>query len=334
MGAPATVPARLRLEIIPAGTPAGEAATTGAAVTPLWYTRGVDVRKRAALQVAVAASLWGTWSIFLRWSGLPGLTSAAVLMTVLAFAGLPAQWRHRKRVRPRTVWPWMLLFGVLDSGNTGFFFLAIASGPVAIATLSHYLAPVLTPLTAYLLLRERPTSRTYVAAVIGLAGLALLLWPSPGVAGARVLAVTAALGAASAVFYATLVPLGKKLAPFFSPLEVQGIHSYVSAALLWLVAAHTVPAPLAILKLLVGACLCGVIAGALLYDGIRYIPAGTAAVLTYLEPVVATAVGALVFHEAVGPTALLGAALVLGGGVYLAAERRESGSAPPLADQV
>lgn len=281
----------------------------------------------AASQVAVAAACWGTWSIFLRWSGLPGLTSAAILMTVLALAGLPSQWRHRHRERPRAVWAFMLLFGLLDAGNTGFFFLAISRGSVAVATLSHYLAPMLTPVMAWFLLRERPSRRTYPAVLVGLCGLWLMLRPAPGAAQTTLL-LTAGCGGASALFYATLVPLGKKLSPYFSPLEVQGIHSWVSAAVLWLIAAPSaVPLP-GLLKLFPGTLLCGVFAGALLYRGIRAIPAGLSAVLTYLEPVVATLVGAFWFHEALGPSALAGAALVIGGGLYLAFERR---GAPAMA---
>jgi drug/metabolite transporter (DMT)-like permease len=290
----------------------------------------MDARARGSLQVAAAACVWGLWSLFVRPSGLPGLESAAIMMTALALAGIPSQWRGRRRARPASAWMWMAVFGVLDAGNSGFFFLAVTRGPVAVATLSHYLAPVLTPLMALVLLRERPSRRTYPAALIGLLGLVLLLLPSSGVgavAGREAL-WTAIFGACSAVFYATMVPLGKKLAPHFSPLEVQGYHSYVSAALLWLVAPHIVVAWLGLGKLLAGCALCGIAAGGLFYSGIRLIPSGLASVLTYGEPLVATVVGAVAFHEVVQPIGFLGVAMVVGGGVWLAMESR--GLAAPV----
>jgi len=216
----------------------------------------------------------------------------------------------------------MAIFGVLDAGNSGFFFLAVSRGPVAVATLSHYLAPVLTPLMALLFLRERPSRRTYPAALVGLLGLALLLQPGPALGAGRAVVWTAVLGASSAVFYATMVPLGKKLASDFSPLEVQGYHSYVSAAVLWLFVPHLAIAWLGLGKLLIGCAVCGVLAGGLFYSGIRRIPSGLASVLTYCEPLVATAVGAVAFHEAVQPIGFLGVALVVGGGVWLATEKR------------
>src|SRR5271170_2346057 len=108
----------------------------------------MDARQRGSLQIVVAACLWGLWSLFVRGSGLPGLASGAIVMTTLALGGIPSQWRGRGRRRPRRAWLWMAFFGVLAAGNSGFFFLAVARGPVAVATLSHYLAPVLTPLMA------------------------------------------------------------------------------------------------------------------------------------------------------------------------------------------
>ena len=285
-------------------------------------------RQLGSLQVAAAACVWGLWSLFVRGSGLPGLTSGAVVMTALALGGIPSQWLGRHRKRPRSAWMWMAIFGVLDAGNSGFFFLAVSRGPVGVATLSHYLAPVLTPLMALVLLGERPSRRTYPAALVGLAGLGLLLLPASAVGAGRHALLTAALGASSAVFYATMVPLGKKLAPHFSPLEVQGYHSYVSAGVLWIFAPHVAVAWLGLGKLLVGCMLCGVGAGALFYSGIRLVPSGLASVLTYGEPLVATAVGAVVFHEPVEPVGLLGVAMIIGGGVWLAGEK-DPGALPP-----
>ena len=281
------------------------------------------------VQVALAAALWGPWSLFLRWSQLPALTCAALFMTLLAVGGIPATWQNRKRDRPRSAWLWMLLFGVFDAGNTGFFFLAVLNGPVAVATLSHYLAPVLTPLVALMLLSERPSRRTYPAAALGLIGVGLLLWPAQGVGAvpSSHIALTAAFGAASAVFYATMVPFGKKLGQYFSPFEVQGIHSWLSAALLWAVAPHEAIPLAAASKVLAGGVVCGWVGGALFYRGVKHVPAGLSSVLTYLEPLVATVIGGLVFHEQLGPLAAVGAALVLGGGIYLVAET--VGASPP-----
>jgi drug/metabolite transporter (DMT)-like permease len=270
--------------------------------------------------VAAGAALWGLWSIFLRPSTLPGLTSGALTMSVLALGAIPWQWKNRNRARPLSAWGWMAVFGLVDTGNVGFFFMALKHGPVAVATLTHYLAPMLTPLFALLFLGERLSKRTYPAAALGLLGLFLLLHPGGSGFGRVEIIETAALGAASAVFYGTMVPLGRKLSAHFSAMEVQGYHSYLTAALLWIMAPK-VAAPLqSWLLVLLGALVCGLLAGALFYTGIRDVRSAQASVLTYLEPLVGTLAGVFAFHEPLGPTSVLGAALVVSGGLYLATE--------------
>jgi drug/metabolite transporter (DMT)-like permease len=278
-------------------------------------------RLRGSLFVASGACLWGLWSLFVRPTALPPLTSAALTMSVLAVGGIYWQWKYRRRERPFSAWLWMALFGVVDVGNIAFFFSALRRGPVAVATLTHYLAPTLTPLFAKWILGERLSPRTYPAVLLGLGGLFLLLQPGRSGAGSLVLLETAALGGASALFYGAMVPLGRKLSAHFSPFEVQGYHAYVTAGLLWIMAPRASAPVSAWLLLVAGAILCGLLAGGLFYAGIREIRSAQASVLTYLEPLVGSLVGALAFGEPLGPTSVLGASLVVTGGAYLATER-------------
>ncbi|MHB8420748.1 MAG: DMT family transporter [Myxococcales bacterium] len=266
--------------------------------------------------VAVAAVLWGLWVFFLRPAGLPGFTSGAIMFSVLAVAGIPSMWRGRRQVHARRAWLWLAFAGLLDAGNAGCYFTALNRGTIATAVLSHYLAPTFAPLFAWLLLRERLSPRTLPAALIGLAGLGALLWPAggPPVLGG------ALWGAASAVCYGGLFPVGKRLMREFSALEVMGYHSVVSAVFLALLA-PPLEAPLrSIAWVAAGALLCAVVAGMLFYRGLSLVPAGQASTLTYLEPLTATLAGALAFGERIGPMALLGAALVLAGGLLLVLE--------------
>ena len=70
--------------------------------------------------------------------------------------------------------------------------------------------------------------------------------------------------------------------------------------------------------LVLGAITLGALSGLAFVWGVRSIASATAAMLTYLEPLVAVAVGALVWHEPMGRYAALGAALVLASGIYAA----------------
>jgi S-adenosylmethionine uptake transporter len=277
-------------------------------------------RLRGFFLVAAAAVLWGLWVIFLRPAGLPGFTSGAILFSVLVVAGLPSMWRNRHRRRTPQAWIWMAVAGLIDAGNCGCYFTALTRGSIATAVLSHYLAPALAPLFAWLFLRERLSLRTIPATLLGLAGLAALLRP---VANGPPVLSAALWGGASAVFYGALFPVGKRLMREFTPFEIQGYHSIVAALVLGLVApsAASIDAPLrSYLIILVGAIFCAVLAGQLFYYGIALAPAGQAATLTYLEPLVATFAGALFFHEPIGFSAVIGAALVISGGLVLVLE--------------
>ncbi|MHB1846332.1 MAG: DMT family transporter [Deltaproteobacteria bacterium] len=271
--------------------------------------------------VGSAAILWGLWPLFLRPAGLPGMTSGAIIALAMALSGLPVQWRGRKRRHSGRAWALMGLCGLLDAGNMGLYFSALGHGSVAAAVLSHYLAPTLAPFFARALLGERLSGRVLPAAALGLVGLALLLGPSRGGPGVLTAAL---LGGGSAVFYAALFPVGKLLTREFSPLEVQSYHAYVTSALLFFLA-PSVPVGARSLGLVVaGALLCAVFAGALFYEGLGRVSAGHAAVLTYLEPLTATSVGSLRFGEPLARTGLLGAALVVGSGAFVALGRSKT----------
>jgi drug/metabolite transporter (DMT)-like permease len=186
-----------------------------------------------------------------------------------------------------------------------------------VAVLTHYLAPVVVAAFAPLLLREPLGRRTPWALLASLAGLSLLVlgqvFGAGGAAGPAAL-----LGAASALFYGANTLVSKKLLGPLSNAELLSYHCALSALILAGLAPEPPPSLRAFLWLpLAGALLVGAAGGALYYAGLRVIPAQRASVLTYLEPLVAAVVGALVFGERLGAAGLLGAALILGGGVFI-----------------
>jgi drug/metabolite transporter (DMT)-like permease len=82
------------------------------------------------------------------------------------------------------------------------------------------------------------------------------------------------------------------------------------------------------LWVVVGGLFSGLLGNILFNTGLRRIPTTAASALTYLEPLTASLLGWVFFQEALGPWALVGAALVLGVGVWVAAEPRRSVDSP------
>ena len=116
--------------------------------------------------VALAACSWGTWPLILRAAERIAPMSAAfessILMFVVACVSGPLVFRDRVR-RKATFPEWLGVawLGVADALNDYFFFAAYQKTSVAIAVLSHYLAPLFVALSAPLVLGERP-SRAHV----------------------------------------------------------------------------------------------------------------------------------------------------------------------------
>jgi drug/metabolite transporter (DMT)-like permease len=168
--------------------------------------------------------------------------------------------------------------------------------------------------------------RALLGTPLTLAGLAMLIWKP----GQDFSASTALLGGSSAFFFAASVFCAKTAARAWSPLAVTSVHSTVAVATLLLLFGPSALPPLQVATLWVvtGGVFSGLLANILFNTGLRRIPTTAASALTYLEPLTASFIGWVFFHEALGSGALVGAALVLAVGLWVAAEPRRSVDSP------
>jgi drug/metabolite transporter (DMT)-like permease len=271
---------------------------------------------RGVVLVAGAASLWGAWSIFLRPTGLPGAVTGPIVFALMGVFLLPAVWRS-----PRARWDRaaLALFAAnvgLDALNVLTFFEALQRTTVAIATLTHYLAPILIALAAPWIDREHvPRARAW--ALVATAGLVLVLspWSHDGERGS--VAIGAALGAVSALAYAGNVFVVRRLVPRIGAERSVSYHALAGAALLApLGFAHFASVRAVDLgRLAIGSLVLGSIAGAMFVRGLARIGSSRTAILTFAEPVVAVTVGWSWWGEPLAPTALVGAGLIVAAGV-------------------
>ena len=280
-------------------------------------------RARATATVAAAAASWGLWSLFLRPAELPSATAGALVLVVMGVATWPAAWRAPAVRWDRSTLALLAANAVLDAINVLTFFAAMQITTVAVAVLTHYLAPVLVALAAPRV--EGQTVRGAVpASVVAVAGLALVL--EPWRAGGAPLG--AILGAISAVAYAGNVFVVRRLGQRIGAARAISYHALAAAALMapFAIVAGGDPTVGGVAWLALGAIATGAIAGAAFVWGLARIGSAKAALLTYLEPLVAVAVGALVWHEPLARFAAVGGALVLASGVYVARAGSRSSS--------
>jgi drug/metabolite transporter (DMT)-like permease len=205
--------------------------------------------------------------------------------------------------------------GVADAFNVLLFFAAYKI-TIGVSVLAHYTTPVLVAVAAPLALGEKVTRRTAAAVAVSFSGLALVVAPSHGAQSAGAVWASAALGAGSAVFYASGFVLNKYVVGSFSTNEAIFWHGVVATPLL---AAFVAPGAwrafdvraaefLALVAIVPGA-----MAGIAFVWGLRRMPAAHASMLTLLEPLIAVLIGAIVFGEAMGPRTIAGAGLILVG---------------------
>ena len=270
--------------------------------------------------VAAGATLWGCWPLFLRLGGLTGSQTALLALLITA---LPTPFLlRRESLKDRRATLALVTLGVADAINVALFFASVKRGPVAVAVLTHYLAPLLVALSAPWVMKEPRSVRALIGTPLTLGGLAMLIWRP----GEDFSLGTALLGSASAVFFAICFFCAKTASRAWSALAVTSVHAAVSVLTLLLLFGPSALPPLQVTTLwvVVGGMFSGLLGNILFNTGLRRIPTTAASTLTYLEPLTASLVGWIFFQEALGLWGLVGGVLVLAVGVWVAAEPRRS----------
>ena len=249
-----------------------------------------------------------------------GLIGGAAILLVLLARG--------KRISLRALGGeglWLALAGVLLGFNWILLFEAYRYTTVAIATLCYYMAPILVVLVSPLLLHERVTAKKAVCVLLALVGMLLVsgvLRADAGGGDAR--GVLFGLGAA--LFYAGIVLTNKKvtrtdgLTRTVIQLLTAGVVLVPYVLLTEDLSALTLT-PYTVGMLLVAGLVFTALTYTMYFSAIPGLRAQTAALGSYIDPVVAVLISALVLHEPMTALDWLGAALVLGATAVSTLER-------------
>jgi drug/metabolite transporter (DMT)-like permease len=261
---------------------------------------------------------------------MPTVLQSAIVMAVITLvSGLASL---RDRVARRAPWrarAWVAWLGVADALNVLLFFAAYKL-TIAVSVLTHYLTPVLVAIASPLVLRERMTARTAIAVALSFGGLTAMLVRSGNPSSEGVMLQSAALGAGSAVFYATNVVVNKFVVGAFSTSEVMFWHGVVATPFLSAFVprgAWAAVDPHAATFLAVASLGPGAFAGLAFVWGLRHMPATHASTLTLLEPLVSVLLGAAVFGERLSPSALAGGMGILLGALLVLRDRAPAAAA-------
>ena len=276
----------------------------------------------ATFKLTLSMVIFGTIGVFRRYIPLPsslvamtrGLTGMLFLLLVMVLRK-----RGMNRTAVRRKLGLLCLSGAAIGVNWILLFEAYNYTSVATATLCYYLAPMFVILASPLVVGERLTAKKLICVLTALLGMVFVSGVLESGGGSSDLKGVL-LGLGAAVLYASVVLMNKQLGdvPAYDRTIVQ-LGSSAAVLLPYVLLTENLgalsftPGTIALL-LVVGVVHTG-IAYALYFGSLMQLKAQTAAILSYIDPVVAVLLSALVLREHMSLLSGLGAILVLGAAV-------------------
>ncbi|RII30363.1 MAG: EamA family transporter [Geobacter sp.] len=280
--------------------------------------------RHGLLLIMIAAVLWGTVGIttkFIYGLAATNPLSIGLLRLVLSLPVLFAvcwvtQKKRMFRVAGRDLLL-MLLVGMMTAVYQVCYFSAIERTGVAVATLvTLCTAPVMVAVISVFVTRQRPSAYVLLSLVGALAGTALLVGFQENAVGNGTDKSGIILALGSALGYALVTLITRKLAGCYHPFQTIAISFGFGAIILFVFASAQgivldYP-PMGWSLLLYLGAIPTALAYVLFIAGMRYTTATVASISTLLEPLVATILAWLIFDERFSPMGFIGVVLLSG----------------------
>ena len=212
--------------------------------------------------------------------------------------------------------PLLLISGAAMGFNWIFLFEAYKYTTVSAATLSYYFAPVIVTVACPILFKEKMTAKQWICFAMSTVGIALITGVGDMSAGSNHL-LGIGFGLLAACFYATVILLNKFIK------GVDGIHrtflQFLSAIIV-LIPYVGFTSGVNITSLNVKGVVCLLIVG-LVHTGVTYclyfsslkeLSGQKAAILSYIDPLVAVIVSVFILGEDMTVLQIIGGILILG----------------------
>ena len=220
----------------------------------------------------------------------------------------------------------LLLSGGAMGVNWILLFQAYRYTSVSTATLCYYFAPVIVTALSPVLFRERLTRKQLFCFAMATLGLVLITGLEPSAGSANLTGILFGLGAA--VFYAAVILLNKYIR---STAGIQRTFLQFLAAIVTLIPYVAATGGVTLSRLDGTGWMCLLVVG-ILHTGITYclyfsslkaLPGQRAAILSYIDPLVAVLISVTVLREPMTWQQALGGGLILGFTLWNALPERE-----------
>ena len=278
----------------------------------------MNTHASARLKLTASMVIFGTLGIFTRNIAVSSgelalyraILAAGLILVYLAAGRKPIPFKKIRRELPL-----LLLSGMAMGINWVLLFSAYRFTTISMATLSYYFAPVIVILACPILFHERMTAKEILCFVMSTAGLVLIIGAGGAGNGTDLIGVLFGLGAAA--FYAAVILMNKFIR------QVTGIHRTLiqfAGAILILLPYVGLTGGFHLEVLDGTGWVCLLVVG-LVHTGVTYcmyfsalkdLSGQETAILSYMDPLVATLISVLVLGEPMALTQALGGAMILG----------------------
>ena len=276
---------------------------------------------RDKLMMIAAMTIFGTIGIFRKYIPLPssllalarGIIGTAFLLLLVLV--IKRDKLSTEAIRRNLVF--LVISGALIGFNWILLFEAYQYTTVATATLCYYMAPVIVVLVSPFLFKERLTPLKAVCVAVALAGMVFVSGiPQSDFAGMSELKGIL-LGLGAATFYAIVVILNqyiKDISAYDKTIMQLGTAAValLPYTLLTENFADITFTPVSIIMLIFVGIVHTGIAYTLYFGSMSGLKAQTIALFSYIDPVVAIILSALILQENIGLWGVIGAVMVLG----------------------
>ncbi|WP_274595956.1 DMT family transporter [Rhodoferax sediminis] len=272
------------------------------------------------------SAIWGASFMFMDLAAAEfgAVPTAAVRVSIAALFLLPLLLKRGLGPQLRLHWKPVFLVGLLNSGIPfALYCFALLTISTGLSAILNATAPLFGAAVAWLWLKDRLSASRTLGLLIGLSGVALLVWNKadggPNPAGASSRANLLAIGACllACLCYGTAASFTKRYLTGLPPL-LTAAGSQLGAALglalpaLWLWPAH-MPGIRSWLSLLALGVLCTGLAYILFFRLIEHAGPARALAVTFVVPVFAVLYGVAFLGEIVTPWMALCAAVIVCG---------------------
>lgn len=274
------------------------------------------------LLVIASGILWGLMGIFVRSLTSFGLSSMQIvslrvtLAVVILAAMLAVKDRRLFRIKPKDIWCFIGT-GICSIAFFSFcYFTTIKLTSLSAAAILLYTAPIMVTIMSAILFKEKITVRKVIAALAAVSGCALVTGVFGGGFAVSGIGILTGLGAA----------FGYALYSIFGRYAINRGYGSMTITFWTFLFAAVGTLPLANIPdmaekisasptALIITALMAVVVTVLPYlcytAGLDRIESGKASVIASVEPVMATVVGAVIFHEGLTLSAAAGIVLVV-----------------------